>query len=128
MFNFGFKKNNNTIPKNGLIFKALLKNGLVDSIGLSIAEFWVVCPVEHRTLYSADGSEWYDAATIITNIEASEYLNDGGELIGNSVVGYAQYEDGTSVAILNKALKYFKINTEMLDALELLDSLVIIGV
>jgi len=91
-------------PRTGLIWYA--PHG-VDIIGLSIAELWAACPVEHRTIYSADGSAFYDAATIITNIEASAELNNGGELVGNTTKGYAQYEDGTAESVLRRAYRYF---------------------
>lgn len=82
------------------IFLALERDGFEDSIGLSVAEFWAQCPVAHRSIYSADGTSWYDAATIITNIEESEFLNNGGELGGSVAKGYFQYLDGTDEAIL----------------------------
>jgi len=79
----------------------------VDIIGESISEFWAACPVAHRSLYSEDGTAFYDDATIIANIEASPYLNDGGELIGDSTKGYVQYPDGTAEAVLRKAYRWF---------------------
>jgi len=96
------------IPPTGLIRHAPYP-GLVDTIGLSIAEFWAACPVEHRTLYSADGSEFYDDATIIANIEASAELNNGGELVGNETEGYAQYADGTAESVLRRAYSYLGV-------------------
>jgi len=46
---------------------------------------------------------------IIVNIEASAELNNGGELCGSEAKGYAQYEDGTTEAILRRAYRYFGI-------------------
>lgn len=88
------------------IFLALERDGFEDSIGLSVAEFWAQCPVAHRSIYSADGTSWYDAATIITNIEESEFLNNGGELGGSVAKGYFQYLDGTDEAILRRAYRW----------------------
>ena len=126
-YNLGLGSGGNRLPRTGLIWYA--PDG-VDTINLTAAALWAALPAEHRSIYFSDPDDdatLLDDTTIITNIEASPYLNDGGELIGNSTKGYAQYTDGASVAILNKALKYFNINTEMLDTVELLDSLVIIG-
>jgi len=95
----------NVLPRTGLLFFAKAP-GLVDSIGLPIAEFWAQCPVAHRSIYSADGTAWYDAATIITNIEASAELNNGGELGGSPANGYFQYLDGTAELWLSGLPRY----------------------
>jgi len=104
MFGFGLMGGNgNRLPRTGLLM--YVRNG-VAIIGLSISEFWAACPVAHRSIYSADGSAFYDAATIITNIEASAELNDGGELVGTEAKGYAQYDNGTSENVLRRAYRY----------------------
>jgi len=99
----------NTLPRTGLDWYAKAP-GMVDIIGLSVSEFYAACPVAHRSIYSADGSVFYDAATIIANIEASAELNDGGELVGSVAKGYAQYADGTVESVLRKAYRYFGIS------------------
>jgi len=103
----GLNSFGNGLVRIGLIWYA--PHG-IDTIGLSIAEFWAACPTEHRTLYSADGSEWYDVATIITNIEASAELNNGGELVGSATKGYAQFADGTAESVLLRAYSYLGEN------------------
>jgi len=97
------------LPRDGLVAAFLLKNGMIDSIGLSISEFYAACPVAHRSIYSADGSAFYDTATIITNIEASAELNDGGELVGSVAKGYAQYADGTEDSVMLRAYRFFNV-------------------
>jgi len=94
------------IPRTGLIWYAKAP-GMVDSIGLSASELWAALPAEHRSIYLVDENTLRSAEDIITNIEASEYLNDGGELVGTEVKGYAQYEDGTAQTVLDIAYKYF---------------------
>jgi hypothetical protein len=101
----------NRIPRTGI--SALwreIDGTWVDSIGLSASELWAALPAEHRSIYFSDPDDdetMFDAETIITNIEASEYLNNGGELVGSEAKGYAQYADNTEQAILDKAYKYF---------------------
>ncbi|MGV0961814.1 MAG: hypothetical protein ACOYB1_18470 [Limnohabitans sp.] len=93
-----------SLPRSGLLFKCGVSG--IDTIGLLITEFWAQCPVAHRSIYSADGTAWYDAEDIITNIEASESLNDGGELGGSVAKGYFQYLDGTDEAIMRRAYRW----------------------
>jgi len=76
-----------------------------DTIGLSVSDYLSV-PAEHRSIYFSDESTMRDIEDIITNIEASEYLNDGGELVGTEERGYAQYADGTD---MTAAYRYFRI-------------------
>lgn len=93
----------NRLPRTGLIW-----TGPVDTIGLSANALWAALPAEHRSIYFSDPEDdetMLDVETIITNIEASEYLNDGGELVGNEQ-NKAQYEDGTDEAILRRAYRW----------------------
>lgn len=83
--------------------------GWVDTIGLSISEFYTACPVAHRSIYSLNGSAFYSVATVIANIEDSVELNDGGELVGTATKGYAQYIDGAISDVLMRAYRYFGI-------------------
>jgi len=112
------------IPRTGLIFYA--PDG-VDSIGLSAAELWASLPAEHRAIYLVDENTLRSAETIITNIEASEYLNVSGGLVGNSTMGYAQYALGTPARTICRAARYLDetctvAETEMINSLELLDT------
>lgn len=101
----------NVIPgREHLVFLMEVRGGVLlpDSIGLSAAALWAALPATHRSIYLVDENTLRSAETIITNIEASEYLNDGGELVGTEARGYAQYEDGTAGIVLYKAYKHFK--------------------
>jgi len=80
---------------------------MVDTIGLSVSDYASV-PAEHRSIYFSDESTMRSIEDIITNIEASEYLNDGGELVGTEAKGYTQYADGTD---MTKAYRYFRFYT-----------------
>jgi hypothetical protein len=104
---FGFKNKGKRIVKKNCLFLVEPRNGMVDSIGLSIADYASV-PAEHRSIYFSDASTMRSIEDIITNIEASEYLNDGGELVGTVAKGYAQYADGTE---MTKAYRYFRFYT-----------------
>jgi hypothetical protein len=96
------------VPKDGLICYAKAP-GLTDSIGLSAAALWAALPITHRSIYLVDENTLRSGEAIITNIEASEYLNDGGELVGTEAKGYAQYEDGTSEEVIRRAFRFFGI-------------------
>jgi hypothetical protein len=97
------------LSKEGLILYAPVSNGMVDTIGLSASELWAALPTTHRSIYLVDENTLRSAEDITTNIEASEYLNDGGELIGTEDKGYAQYADGTAESVLRKAYRYFRV-------------------
>lgn len=97
------------LPRTGLVF--LSRDGLTDTIGLSSAALWAALPATHRSIYFTDPDDeetMLDNATIITNIEASPYYNNGEELVGNATQK-AQYKDGTSEAVLRKAYRYFGV-------------------
>jgi hypothetical protein len=94
----------NRLPRSGLLFYAKAP-GMVDIIGLSVSDYLLV-PAEHRSIYFVDETTMRAAETIITNIEASEFLNDGGELGGSVAKGYFQYLDGTAEAILRRAYRW----------------------
>lgn len=99
------------IPSTELIFYAKAPE-MVDSIGLSANALWAALPTTHRSIYLVDENTLRSAGTIITNIEASEYLNaEGGTLKGLATKSYAQYADGTDVAILTKADKFYRFFT-----------------
>lgn len=97
------------LSKIGLIYYAPISNGMIDTIGLSAAALWAALPATHRSIYLVDENTLRSAEAIITNIEASDYLNDGGELVGSEAKGYAQYEAGTSEAVLRRAYRYFGV-------------------
>lgn len=108
-FNLGLMAGGgNRLPTNGLIWKAMAP-GLIDSIGLSSSELWAALPTTHRSIYLADENTLRSAETIVTNIEASEYLNDGGTLVGSAAKGYAQYADGTSEEVIRRVFRFFWI-------------------
>lgn len=86
----------------------LVKDGLQDFIGLSTADYLLV-PAAHRSIYFVDETEMRTAEDIITNIEASADLNNGGELVGSPAKGYAQYAGGTDESVLRRAYRYFGI-------------------
>lgn len=94
----------NRFPRTGLIW-----TGPVDTIGLSANALWAALPAEHRSIYFSDPEDdetMLDVETIITNIEESEFLNNGGELGGSVAKGYFQYLDGTDEAILRRAYRW----------------------
>lgn len=105
---FGFigGKGGSRLIKTNLIGAFLVKDGMVDCIGVSFSELYAQLPAEHQSLYSADGITPYDNATTVANIAGYVGLNEG-ELIGNAEKGYAQYADGTSRYILSRGLRYF---------------------
>jgi hypothetical protein len=98
-----------TLPRTGLIFYAKAP-GMTDSIGLSANALWAALPATHRSIYLVDENTLRSAEAIITNIEASEYLNDGGELVGSATKAYAQYTDGVSDVTLRQAYRYFGVS------------------
>jgi len=83
----------------------LVKNGLEGSIGLSITDKQNVRAEIWELLFD-EFDEPYSDEQRITNIEASAILNNGWELTGSAVKGYAVYPEGTSGAILTKAYRY----------------------
>jgi len=101
-----------SLVKSGLVFAALKKYGMIDVIGLSISDAPNIREELWPIFFALDGegqpTELLDAATIITNIEASVYLNNGLELVGDETIGYAQFIKGTSGAILRKEYRYFR--------------------
>lgn len=109
-----FASKHHLLPRTGLIFYAKAPV-MVDSIGLSAAALWAALPTTHRSIYLVDENTLRSAETIIANIEASDYLNDGGELTGSVTKGYAQYEDGTSEAVLRRAYRYFGLGYTWVD-------------
>lgn len=94
-----------SLPTQGLLMK-IMAPGIVDTIGVSFSELYAQLPAAHQSLYSADGETPYDDETTLANIAGYANLNLE-ELIGTPAKGYAQYADGTSREILNKALRYF---------------------
>lgn len=104
---FGSKRRN-SLPRTGLIGYWPVSNGLVDTIRLSANALWDALPAYMRPHYLSDRDTKLSDATIAANIAASGFLNVGGGLFGNSTKGYAQYADGTPIAILDKAAKYYK--------------------
>ena len=78
----------------------------VDSIGLSISDYALVDPTL-QSLFYANANTLRDMETIVSNIKASAHLNNGTELIGTELKGYALYADGTDASVLSKAIKYF---------------------
>ena len=98
-----------SLVKSGLVFAALKKYGMIDVIGLSISdapnireEFWLL-------FFTLDGEgqpvSLLDAETIIVNIQASSYLNNGWELAGNETKGYALYAEGSA---MYQVYRYFR--------------------
>jgi len=91
----------------GYIYRTSL-NG-IDMVGLPAADLWAALPSEYRSIYftdPADSETKKNTSAIFDAIEASEDLNDGGELVGHLLIGYAQYSDGASMW---KAYRYFGI-------------------
>jgi len=93
------------IPTEGLVF--LVLDDMTDIIGeLITIESLSVIAEEYRSLFSGDGINIDDIETIVGRMAISEYLNDGGELIGNAERDiWLVYVDGTDVSILRKAYK-----------------------
>lgn len=84
-----------SLPK-GTIGAWLVRNGLTDSIGISIADKSNVRAELWALLFDGSDVAYSDAQRII-NIEASIYLNCGYELVGNAAKGYALYVTGTDM-------------------------------
>jgi hypothetical protein len=95
-----------SLPQEGLVFRTI-KNPvtgqptdyripLVTDKALVRADLWA--------LLFDELDEPYNAATRVINIEASEYLNCGWELVGDKIKGYALYAEGT---VMRKVYRYF---------------------
>jgi len=95
------------IPGKKDLLMFIQKRGEVwtDTIGLSVSDYLSIRS-ELRSIFFSDPSTKYDDATIITNIEASQYLNNGLELGGNVTKGYFLYIEGTAEAILIRAHRW----------------------
>lgn len=94
-----------TLPRAGLIFYAKAP-GMVDTIGLSANALWAALPATHRSVYLVDENTLRSVEDIITNIEASEYLNDGATMVASIARGvYCQYADGTVYSVIDRAFR-----------------------
>ena len=102
------------LPRTGLLFRALVANGLSDDIGLSVSDAPLIDPALWSTFFALDGEgqpvSVLDAATIIANIQASPLL-DIGTLVGTAAKGYALYAYNTADAVLTNAYNYFKLTS-----------------
>ena len=79
------------LPSSGLVFKALASNGLVDTIGKSIAEVYPLTDPALRSIISADGGATKrDDAEIVTLALASPLLN-GSTMCGSAEEGIVFY-------------------------------------
>lgn len=96
-------RSGSTLPRTGLLER--WRNG-VGTVVLSVDDYLLVRP-ELRPLFYLDATTKYDDATIITNIEASPYLNNGWELTGNATKGYALYAEGTAETTLVTAYRFY---------------------
>ena len=98
------------LPSEGLIFKAVTP-GLVDDIGLLIAELYPLVDPALRSIISADGgATMRDAAEIVTLALASSLLN-GSTMVGSETDGVAFYNYLTTPVVapaitLTRACKY----------------------
>jgi len=124
----GYAAKHNLLPRANLRGAWLLKNGLVDSIGLLITRDQVI-PTLADIFF--DGEVRRDDATIATNIAASPLLNTSGLVGSVSRDSYALYAIGTPLSVGLKAYKFFHEaclleETEMIDDLEMLDILEVI--
>ena len=98
-----------TLPRTGLLFKALLSNGLVDTIGLSAAALWAALPAELRSIFCVDENNRQTDAAAYALARVSEYLNIG-EIVGRGEgKGIAVYADSTAEVILVRACRYFNV-------------------
>ena len=96
------------IPHEDLVFLALLKNGLIDTIGLSVSDYLIV-PAELRSIFFIDENTLRPTADAYALARVSEYLNMG-EMVGRGEGrGIALYLDGTPEATLIKACRYFDV-------------------
>lgn len=78
----------------------------VDTIGLSANTLWAALPDTHRSVYLVDENTLRSVEDIITNIEASEYLNDGATMVASIARGvYCQYADGTVYSVIDRAFR-----------------------
>lgn len=98
---------------------------MTEYIGLSTADYAAVDESIRGNFFSAPDTKRSDAA-IIALAYADPLLN-AGTMIGVIDEILALYPAGTSEAVLNKALKAIRAKTELVDSLEMLDSLVLIG-
>jgi len=85
-------------------FFGLIRTGLiwyapdgVDIIGLSASDYLSIRP-ELRSIFFSDADTKRSDEDIVTNIEASPYLNNGWELVGRSGKGYALFEEYADIA------------------------------
>ena len=85
---------------------------MIETIGMSISDAPNIRPAFWSIFFALDGAgqpvSLLDAATIIANIQASPYLNNGWELTG-SAKGYALYVNGTTAIVLARAYHYFDV-------------------
>jgi hypothetical protein len=92
------------------IFAALLKNGMVDSIGLPISELYPLLHESLQSIVSSDGGATrLSDAEIVANIESSGHLNGSLGLVGDASKGYAFYADGTPQTTLDNAKRYLNV-------------------
>jgi len=91
----GVRPSDDGIPGYGdLLF--LSYNGGPDTIGLSADDYDSVDSNLQSIFFDA-GPVLRDIADIVTSIDASEYLNYGGELIKDARGRYFLYTDGTEM-------------------------------
>lgn len=83
------------------------EGGWIDIVGLSVSDYLSVSSNLRSVIY-ADAETMRSAEDIITNIEASAYL-DQYCLMETSVGDYVLYPDGIDINILKKARKYCKL-------------------
>lgn len=96
-----------TFPRTGLIFYVKAP-GLVDTIGLSIAELYPLVDPALRQIISADGGTTKrDDADIILGLVNSGLLNRS-TAVGSALKGYAIYNYMSSASVIDLAYRYFR--------------------
>jgi len=118
MFNFGFKRKKNGLPKQGLLvwLKASNSDNVLDDestlIDESLADIGYALPVSCHTAVGT-GFWFTDATTPITRL-MSEILLDAGTNIDTGLVfaslrrGVASYSEGQTGSAVVKLSRYFE--------------------
>jgi len=117
-----YRYGGNLLP-HGAIFRT--GSDGVDIIGLSVSDYTSVDESIRGNFFSAPDTKRSDAE--ILAIAYADPLLNAGTMIGIIDETLVLYPAGTSETILNKALKAIRAKTELVDSLEMLDSLVLIG-
>ena len=98
-----------TLPREALAAAWLTRNGLVDSIGLSISDYDLIGETWQPVFFSDPYTPvvFADFAALWAAVSAVPTFNEEN-VMGNENIGVAIFRSDTDRAILNKALRYFR--------------------